>query len=173
MRIYKYPFGELGPNQYWVTGGTTKTRIREILSFAKQCPDWEFIVPYRVGMTVNKGKHQVEDIAKLFALLYKPRNNMVYEESFAALMQAYSSDLQTTAMTRWEHITSNEYIRNCLERILTPNCPVKESRKNVAKFIIQLREELLHGDQGYGCADTTCKICYPPKDKNPITCPTK
>lgn len=64
-------------------------------------------------------------------------------------------------MERWELITSGEYIIATTECIVVSKKKVSEMRKELNDFFMKYRDELLHGNQGLGCSDKKCKVCYP------------
>lgn len=61
-------------------------------------------------------------------------------------------------MTRWELITSDGYLEASIECILNDKSKIERLLKT---FLKQYRDELLHGDQGIGCSDDECNVCYP------------
>jgi len=64
-------------------------------------------------------------------------------------------------MTRWEFITSDEYITTGIELIVRSGLSVKEMREELNEKFLQYRDELLHGKQEPGgCKDENCKVCY-------------
>jgi len=67
-------------------------------------------------------------------------------------------------MKRWKLINSDEYIKASVECIVTSGKPIKKTRNELNKFFIQLKKELLHGEQPItGCGNFKCKVCYPYK----------
>jgi len=66
-------------------------------------------------------------------------------------------------MERWNLITSDGYLTASIECIVVSKKPVKKTRKELNKFLIGYRNEILHGDQGNGCSNKNCKVCYPYK----------
>jgi len=69
-------------------------------------------------------------------------------------------------MKRWELVTSDEWIKVTTECIVRSGRGVKEMRNELNEFFIKNRDELLHGDQGSGCKDENCKVCYPYRKPN-------
>ena len=63
-------------------------------------------------------------------------------------------------MGRWELVTSDEWIIATTECIVVSKKKVSEIRKELNDFFLQYRDELLHGNQGLGCYDKKCKVCY-------------
>ena len=64
-------------------------------------------------------------------------------------------------MKRWDLITSDEYPITNIECIVVSKKSILEIRKELNDFVIKYRNELLHGNQGGGCSDKNCKVCYP------------
>lgn len=64
-------------------------------------------------------------------------------------------------MERWKLITSDEWVIATTELIVVNNKKITEIRKELNDFFLQYRDELLHGNQGLGCFDKKCKVCYP------------
>lgn len=64
-------------------------------------------------------------------------------------------------MKRWDLVISDEYIDIMIECIVISRKKTTDIRKDLNEFLLKYRDELLHGDQGFGCSDETCKICFP------------
>ena len=64
-------------------------------------------------------------------------------------------------MDRWTLITSDEWVTESTECIVKSKKTVKETRKELNDFFITYRNELLHGNQGLGCSNKKCSVCYP------------
>lgn len=64
-------------------------------------------------------------------------------------------------MKRWDLITSDEWVKANTECIVVSKKKVSEIRKELNDFFLKYRDELLHGNQGSGCSNKKCKVCYP------------
>lgn len=64
-------------------------------------------------------------------------------------------------MKRWELVTSDEYVTTTIEILVRSKKPIGNMREDLNQFFLKYRNELLHGDQGTGCLDKKCKVCYP------------
>ena len=64
-------------------------------------------------------------------------------------------------MKRWDLITSDEWVKTTTECIVVSKKKVSQIRKELNDFFIKYKDELLHGNQGSGCSNKKCKVCYP------------
>ncbi len=64
-------------------------------------------------------------------------------------------------MDRWDLITSDEWVEATIDCIVISKKKVSEMRKELTAFALRYRDELLHGNQGNGCSNKKCKVCYP------------
>ena len=73
-------------------------------------------------------------------------------------------------MTRWELVTSDDYIIANVECIIVSKKSVIKTRQELNEFFVKLKNELLHGEQkNGGCNNPNCKICYPYDHLKPKT----
>lgn len=72
-------------------------------------------------------------------------------------------------MTRWEFITSDEYLKATADLSVRVGVSFKDLRKEIYEFMHKYRDELLHGEQPKGgCGNEDCKVCYPYEHLKPI-----
>ena len=64
-------------------------------------------------------------------------------------------------MKRWDLITSDQWIEATIECIVVSKKKITDIRKELMESFLKYRDELLHGNQGIGCFDKKCNVCYP------------
>ncbi len=64
-------------------------------------------------------------------------------------------------MKRWDLLISDEYVKTTVECVVTSRKKITNIRAELNDFFLKYRDELLHGNQGNGCSNKKCKVCYP------------
>jgi hypothetical protein len=65
-------------------------------------------------------------------------------------------------ITRWDLVTSDAAVEVYVESIVLSGRKVTDMRKELIRYFLKYRNELLHGEQpSGGCGNKKCKVCYP------------